>query len=128
MHSEDDSLSGLTKACLNSPHSHETVKSSVLSYIKRWIPEPGVGVLAGNSVHTDKGFLKMHMPEITDWLHYRIVGKSYVSSIKELTRRWYPSITVGLWKEISKHRALDDIKSSIRELQWYRDNVFVKPG
>lgn len=117
--------SGLTKACLESPHSHEFVNSSVLAYIKRWIPAPRVGVLAGNSVHADKAFLKVHSPAIIDWLHYRIVD---VSSIKELTRRWYPSALSDSRKEICSHRALDDIKGSIRELKWYRDNIFVSPA
>ncbi|GBE81294.1 hypothetical protein SCP_0310210 [Sparassis crispa] len=66
------------------------------------------------------------MPQIVDWLHYRIVD---VSSIKELCRRWYPSLKVSrdIYKE-SNHRALDDIRGSIRELQWYRQNLFVPPN
>lgn len=117
--------SGLTAACLNSPHSPEFVAKEVLAYIKKWIPEQRIGVLAGNSVHVDKLFLAEQMPEVVDWLHYRIVD---VSSIKELCRRWYPKIAPpkAASNEIA-HRALDDIRSSIRELKWYRENIFISP-
>lgn len=116
--------SGLTSACLTSPHSHEYVSKAVLAYIKKWIPQQRVGVLAGNSVHADRSFLVEAMPEVVDWLHYRIVD---VSSIKELSRRWYPRQPVPRLSE-SSHRALDDIRGSIKELQWYRDNIFVTPS
>ncbi|KAG5647107.1 hypothetical protein DXG03_001478 [Asterophora parasitica] len=67
----DATQSGLTKACLESPHSHENVTKAVLAYIKKWIPQQRVGVLAGNSVHADRSFLVEAMPEVVDWLHYR---------------------------------------------------------
>jgi len=118
--------SGLTEACLNSPYSMEFVAQSVLAYIQKWIPSHRVGVLAGSSVHADRSFLVEEMPQVVDWLHYRIVD---VSSIKELVRRWYPSRKLPkdtYWQ--GNHRALDDIKGSIRELKWYRENIFVEPG
>jgi len=65
--------SGLTQACLSSPHTKEFVTSEVLAYIKKWIPDRRIGVLAGNSVHADRGFLIEEMPEVIDWLHYRFV-------------------------------------------------------
>lgn len=63
--------SGLTAACLSSPHSTEFVAKEVLAYIKKWVPDQRVGVLAGNTVHFDKIFLAEQMPEVVDWLHYR---------------------------------------------------------
>jgi oligoribonuclease len=54
--------SGLTQACLDSPHSHEDVTKAVAEYIKKWIPQRRVGILAGNSVHADRAFLVKHMP------------------------------------------------------------------
>ncbi|KDQ28175.1 hypothetical protein PLEOSDRAFT_1041791 [Pleurotus ostreatus PC15] len=129
--------SGLTQACINSPHTLDFVAKEVVSYIKKWIPQQRAGVLAGNSIHADRGFLVEEMPEVTDWLHYRsldcypnvahslTVIPTDVSSIKELARRWYPGRTPP--KQESTHRALDDIRASIRELQWYRDNLFVPP-
>lgn len=115
--------SGLTQACLSSPHTKEFVTSEVLAYIKKWIPDRRIGVLAGNSVHADRGFLIEEMPELIDWLHYRIVD---VSSIKELARRWFPKRQRPEHRE-SKHRALDDIRGSISELQWYRRHIFIPP-
>ncbi|KAJ7072636.1 oligoribonuclease [Mycena amicta] len=116
--------SGLTQACLDSPHSLEEVTTAVVAYIKKWVPQRRVGVLAGNSVHADRTFLVKHMPEIIEWLHYRIID---VSSVKELSRRWYPELGIPKLKE-SNHRALDDIRGSIEELKWYRRNVFKQPA
>jgi len=114
---------GLTQACLTSPHSLSSVQDAVLKYIKSWVPGQGIGVLAGSSVHADRAFLVNEMPSVVDWLHYRIVD---VSSIKELHRRWYrnrplPKEPFG----VGNHRALNDIRGSIQELKWYRDNIFV---
>ncbi|KAF5311256.1 hypothetical protein D9758_018338 [Tetrapyrgos nigripes] len=67
--------SGLTEACLKSPHTKDYVSQAVLSYIKKWIPEQRTACLAGNSVHADRSFLVKEMPEVIDWLHYRIVGE-----------------------------------------------------
>ncbi|KAJ6520744.1 oligoribonuclease [Mycena capillaripes] len=116
--------SGLTQACLDSPHSHEEVSKAVLEYIKKWVPQRRVGILAGNSVHADRTFLAKHMPEITEWLHYRSLSLSHVSSVKELSRRWYPHLGIPKLAE-SNHRALDDIRGSIKELEWYRRNIFM---
>ena len=70
------SQSGLTQACIDSPHSKDFVRQEVLNYIKKWIPKDRIGVLAGNSVHMDRVFLVEEMPEVVEWLHYRIVGES----------------------------------------------------
>jgi len=93
--------------------------------VKGWIPKERVGILAGNTVHTDRAFLARYMPELIDHLHYRIID---VSTIKELCRRWYPEVTgtKTMGKE-SKHRALDDIQDSIEELRFYRRHIFKNP-
>ena len=70
--------SGLTEACLNSPHTKDDVSKAILAYVKKWIPSQRVGVLAGNSVHADRSFLVEEMPEVIDWLHYRSISFSYV--------------------------------------------------
>ncbi|TDL23047.1 ribonuclease H-like protein [Rickenella mellea] len=117
--------SGLTQACLDSPHTLSYVSQKVLEYVKERIPSPRVGVLAGNSVHVDRLFLLQQMPELVDWLHYRIVD---VSSVKELCRRWYPELHPPRAISVkTSHRALDDIRGSIKELEWYRENVFSAP-
>lgn len=116
--------SGLTQACMTSPHTREYVSKAILEYIKKWVPKKRTAVLAGNSVHADRSFLVEEMPEVIDWLHYRIVD---VSSIKELCRRWYPDNQVPKDASAGRHRAYDDIMDSIQELSWYRQNIFVQP-
>ncbi|KAN0062648.1 Phosphatidylinositol 3,4,5-trisphosphate-dependent Rac exchanger 2 protein [Thecaphora frezii] len=116
--------SGLTSACLSTEAvDHQEVRKAVLAYILDRIPQRGVGVLAGNSVHADKVFLVREMPEVIDHLHYRIVD---VSSFKECIRRWYGNEAV--WKGgKGRHRALDDIQGSIEELKTYRSRFLKSP-
>jgi len=122
---EHHGKSGLTQACIDSPYTLDFVADKVLEYIKKWIPRQRTGVLAGNSVHVDRMFLAAEMPAVIDWLHYRIVD---VSSIKELSRRWYAREGVPPIHVNTKHRALDDIIGSIEELRWYRRQIFVAPS
>ncbi|ACZ30114.1 Exonuclease RNase T and DNA polymerase III [Xylanimonas cellulosilytica DSM 15894] len=101
-------------------------EQQVLAYIKRWVPDAGKAPLAGNSVGTDKMFLDRDMPELVGHLHYRIID---VSSVKELSRRWYPRAYFSSPKKDGGHRALADILESIDELRYYREAVFVpQPG
>ena len=73
---------------------------------------------------TDRGFLARDMPELEAYLHYRIID---VSSIKELSRRWYPRVYFNAPAKSGGHRALADIRESIAELRYYREAVFVTP-
>jgi oligoribonuclease len=85
----------------------------------------GEGVLAGNSIHTDRRFLFRYMPMLERYLHYRMVD---VTSLKVLVRAWYPNL-VEPRKAPSGHTALADLRSSIAELQYYRDILFrATPG
>ncbi len=98
----------------------------VLGYIRQHVPESRKVPLCGNSIATDRSFLARDMPELDAFLHYRMVD---VSSIKELARRWYPRAYFASPEKHGGHRALADIKDSIRELQYYREAVFVpQPG
>ena len=96
-----------------------------LEYIQRFVPE-GKAPLAGNTIGTDRMFLARFMPRVDRWLHYRNVD---VSSIKELSRRWYPRAYFNAPAKDGGHRALADIRESIRALAYYREAVFVPaPG
>ncbi|MBG6085868.1 oligoribonuclease [Zhihengliuella flava] len=98
----------------------------VMEYIKQWVPEPGKAPLAGNTVGTDRNFLARDMPEVIEHLHYRIID---VSTIKELSRRWYPKAFFQSPAKTGGHRALGDIRDSIQELRYYRRAVMVPaPG
>jgi len=71
----------------------------------------------GNSIGVDKGFIDIHMPALREYLHYRMVD---VTTIKELARRWNPSVLAGAPEKKGEHRALDDILESIEELRYYK--------
>jgi oligoribonuclease len=101
-------------------------EQQILEYIKRFVPNAKEAPLAGNTIGTDRMFLNKYMPELDQHLHYRNID---VSSIKELTRRWYPRVYFQLPKKEGGHRALADILESIQELRYYRQTVMVQtPG
>lgn len=118
--------SGLTEEIRKSTVTLAEAERAVLDYVREWVPVGGSAPLAGNSIGTDRGFLARDMPELNSYLHYRMID---VSSIKELCKRWYPRIYFGQPEKGMSHRALADIKESIRELQFYRATAFVpQPG
>jgi oligoribonuclease len=98
----------------------------VLEYILKFVPEGGTAPLAVNTIGTDRAFLAKYMPRLDAHLHYRNVD---VSSIKELSRRWFPRVYYQAPAKNGGHRALADILESIRELDYYRRVAFVAdPG
>ncbi|HEY7176880.1 MAG TPA: oligoribonuclease, partial [Micromonosporaceae bacterium] len=118
--------SGLTEAVRKSPVTLTEAEDMIIEYVTRFAPAPGTAPLCGNSIATDRGFLSRDMPRFDAHLHYRMID---VSSIKELTRRWYPRTYYGQPQKGLAHRALADVKESIRELDYYRRTVFVAgPG
>ncbi|WP_082357878.1 MULTISPECIES: oligoribonuclease [Arthrobacter] len=101
-------------------------QGQVLEYIKKYVPQPNKAPLAGNSIGTDKVFLSRDMPELVEHLHYRVID---VSTIKELSRRWFARAYFQSPPKTGGHRALGDIRDSINELKYYREAVFVPaPG
>jgi len=99
---------------------------AVNEYILRFVPTAGTAPLAGNTIGTDRTFLAKYMPRVDSHLHYRSID---VSSIKELSRRWFPRVYFNAPAKGGGHRALADIRESIRELDYYRSAVFVaEPG
>ncbi|MBS6102697.1 MULTISPECIES: oligoribonuclease [Actinomycetaceae] len=101
--------------------SLEEAQREVLDYVKKFVPQPRQALLAGNSIGTDKAFLERDMPELIDYLHYRVVD---VSSIKELAKRWYHRTFEEAPAKHGGHRALADILESIQELVYYRRVLF----
>ena len=101
-------------------------EQQVLEYIKQWVTEERTAPLAGNSIGTDRMFLNRQMPQLDKFLHYRNIE---VSSLKELSRRWFPRVYFQLPKKTGNHRALADILESIQELRYYRKAILVEaPG
>ncbi|GAA3203413.1 oligoribonuclease [Dactylosporangium siamense] len=118
--------SGLTEAVRASAVTVAEAEDLVMSYITTHVPDPRTAPLCGNSIATDRGFLARDMPRLDNHLHYRMID---VSSIKELCRRWYPRVYFGQPPKGLAHRALADIRESIRELEYYRRTLFVPlPG
>jgi oligoribonuclease len=137
IHTDDDALagmvdvvkqmhsrSGLTNEVKASTVDVATAEEMVLDYIRSHVKQAKTAPLAGNSIATDRGFITRDMPLLDDFLHYRMID---VSSIKELSRRWYPKIYYGQPEKGLAHRALADIHESIRELKYYRRTAFVAP-
>ncbi len=111
--------SGLWQKVLESRISVQEAQEQTLSFLKNHL-KAGESPLCGNSVWQDRSFLKVHMAELHSFFHYRIVD---VSSIKELVKRWYSEKFV--YKKQNVHRALEDIKESISELKFYKENLFI---
>lgn len=115
MHTEN----GLLEKVRSSQTSLRSVERDVLELIARHCA-PQQGILAGSSIHTDRAFLTKHMPAVERFLHYRQVD---VSSVKVLVQSWYPDAP-PFEKPSANHTALADLRESIRELKFYRDQFF----
>nr|XP_036575020.1 oligoribonuclease [Colletotrichum truncatum]KAF6781525.1 oligoribonuclease [Colletotrichum truncatum] len=115
--------SGLTAAVIKSTTTPEQAADELLAYIKRFIPERKIALLAGNSVHADRSFLnKPPYRKVVDHLHHRILD---VSTIKEAARRWGPpQILDNAPIKQGLHQAKEDILESIAEAKYYREAIF----
>jgi len=113
------SASGLLDRVRKSPVSTLEAEAQTLAFIERHV-ERGTAPLCGNSIWQDRRFLARYMPTLESYLHYRIVD---VSTVKELARRWRPELLDALRKE-NAHTALADIRESIAELRFYREQFF----
>lgn len=118
---EHHGASGLTEASRQSTLTLSEAEARALAFLERHL-RPREAPLAGNSVHVDRAFIARHLPRLHDFFHYRNVD---VSTVKELVRRWYPSLEAP--PKAERHRALEDLRESIAELRFYRDTVF-RPG
>lgn len=122
MHSEN----GLIEQIKASTVTIEQAEEAVLGLVQKHCDPAHPAPLAGNSIATDRAFIRAHMPRLDQALHYRMID---VSTIKELTRRWYPKAYQNQPAKGMAHRALADIVESIQELDYYRRAVFTPaPG
>ncbi len=116
--------SGLLTAIQTSTLSLVDAGIRVVEYLGAQLPGPGTAPLCGNSIGVDRRFLDRYLPEVDQYLHYRSVD---VSSLKELCRRWYPTVYKKRPDKKETHRALDDIRESIEELRFYRKHIMLPP-
>ncbi|MBU2512991.1 oligoribonuclease [bacterium] len=115
---EHHGKSGLTERVRVSQINEFEAEERTLEFLKQHI-NPGEVPLCGNSIHQDRNFLAQYMPRLHEFLHYRNID---VSSVKELTYRWYPELPK--FKKSNTHTALQDILESIEELKYYKEKIF----
>ena len=116
---EQHTSSGLLSRVKESTVGIKDAEEQTLAFLSVWA-EVGTLPLCGNSVSTDRRFIRKEMPHLDQFLHYRIVD---VSTVKELVYRWYPKMILP--EKQSHHTALADIRESVEELLWYKNNVFI---
>jgi oligoribonuclease len=119
---EHHGKSGLTKASRESLLSMADVEEQLLAFVSAHAKAATVP-LCGNSIHVDRAFLARQMPRLEAWFHYRNID---VSTLKELVGRWYPALP--RFQKSEAHRALEDIRQSVAELRYYREQVFRAAG
>jgi oligoribonuclease len=115
--------SGLLDRVRASRLSEADAERQMLAFLRDYVPARK-SPICGNSICQDRRFLARWMPDLEAFFHYRNLD---VSTLKELARRWYPNVAAGLQKN-GVHRALDDIRESIAELDYYRKHLLLSPG
>ena len=114
--------SGLVERVRQSDVDARSAERLTLEFVCAWVPQ-GVSPMCGNSICQDRRFLARLMPDLEAWFHYRNLD---VSTLKELARRWAPQIYAAHKKD-SSHLALDDVRDSIAELRYYREQLLLIP-
>ncbi|CCD24305.1 Rex2p NDAI_0C06460 [Naumovozyma dairenensis CBS 421] len=117
--------SGLTAKVLESTKTREQVEEELLAYIKKFIPDPNVGIMAGNSIHMDRLFMLREFPKVIKHLFYRLID---VSTIMEVSRRHNNELAQIVPRKETAHTAKKDILESIAQLQWYQDHYLKNPN
>jgi oligoribonuclease len=112
--------SGLVKRVRASRIDEAEAERQTIDFLRRHT-EPGASPMCGNSICQDRRFMARLMPDLERYFHYRNLD---VSTLKELARRWHPTIASGFYKE-SRHLAMDDVRDSIDELRYYRHRLFI---
>ena len=115
---EQHGRSGLTERVLASACMAKEAEERTLAFLERYVP-PRTSPMCGNSICLDRRFLHRYMPRLEAFFHYRNLD---VSTLKELCLRWAPD-KAGRFEKPAEHRALEDIRGSIAELRFYRDEL-----
>lgn len=109
--------SGLVDRVKASAYNEHRAALETLGFLRQWVP-PGSSPMCGNTICQDRRFMARHMPELEAFFHYRNLD---VSTVKILMQRWRPGLEAGFTKT-GTHLALDDIRESITEMQYYREH------
>jgi len=116
--------SGLLTAITRSTVTVDEAAAATIEFLKAHIVAPGSVPLCGNSIAMDRRFLRRYAPELDDYFHYRTID---VSTVKELCKRWYREQYTARPQKLTAHRALDDIRESVAEMVYYREQLFRTP-
>lgn len=116
-----ENLADLAESSKVSTVTETKAEDLMLDFLSKYV-QPQNSPLAGNSVYMDRMFLRKYFPRVDSLLHYRIID---VSSVKEIARRWNPKVFKSAPKKEFKHRALEDIRESISEMQHYKQTFFI---
>lgn len=115
--------SGLWQRVLDSQVNLAQAEAQTVAFLAQWVPA-GASPMCGNSICQDRRFLHREMPRLEKYFHYRNLD---VSTIKELARRWAPTVA-GAVRKTSSHTALSDVHDSIDELRHYRNYMGALSG
>jgi oligoribonuclease len=115
--------SGLIDKVKGSTVSEVQAQAEILAFLKPLVPK-GKIPLCGNTIHQDRRFMALYMPELNDFFHYRNID---VSTLKELAKRWRPEVYKSFKKQ-QAHTALADVYESIDELKHYREHFLKMQG
>jgi oligoribonuclease len=118
---ENHAKSGLIKAVQKSTSTLKQAEEQTLDVIKTYCKQ-GTAILTGNSVWNDRNFLAKYMPQIINYLHYKLID---TTSIQQVIQHWYPHNPQNDYKKAETHRAAPDIRESIEELKHYRKYFFI---
>lgn len=110
--------SGLTERVTASEVSEADAEEMLLGIVDDMFADEEMVVLAGNSIHQDRRFIRKYWPRLENRLHYRMLD---VSSWKVVFEGKYRK----KFPKKNDHRALEDIRGSILELQYYLGKVNV---
>lgn len=110
--------SGLTERVRTSDYSTRQAEQLTLEFVSQYVPA-NCSPMCGNSICQDRRFMHRLMPELESYFHYRNLD---VSTVKELYKRWAPER--AQFEKESSHLALDDVRDSINELRFYREQFF----
>lgn len=112
---------GLTQRVRDSKITIHQAQTETLKFLSKYCTK-GSAPLCGNTVWFDKIFLKKEMPQLVEFLHYRVVD---VTAFKIMLSRWTGKDI--MFQKNNNHRALDDIKESIAELKFYKSHFITIP-
>ena len=109
--------SGLIDRVRASTTDEAQVEMEAIAFLDAYVPKRA-SPMCGNSICQDRRFMARYMTQLEEWFHYRNLD---VSTLKELCRRWAPTVAKGFEKK-NRHEALADVYESIEELRYYRSH------